>query len=98
MNMQASAAHQISPETARAKPAILVWGDPFLLDAMLSKEERMIRDTAHAYCPEKLKPRAIKGNHNEVFDREIMNEMGELGLLGTTIPEDYGCVGANYVA
>lgn len=80
--------HPVSPDTARAKPARLVWDDPFLLDAMLSEEERMIRDTAHAYCQEKLKPRALQANRNEVFDREIMSEMGELGLLGPTLPED----------
>lgn len=88
----------VTPETARAKPAQLSWEDPFLLDFLLTDEERMIRDTAHAYCQDKLKPRAHFGNRNEVFNREIMNEMGELGLLGSTIPEDYGCVGANYVS
>ena len=95
---QAQDPAQATPETARAKPAKLAWDDPFLLDQMLTEEERMIRDTAHAYCQDKLKPRAIAANRHEVFDREIMQEMGALGLLGATIPEAYGCVGANYVS
>ena len=87
-----------TPETARAKPAKMVWEDPFLIEQMLSEEERMIRDAAAAYCEESLLPRVIEANRNEVFDREIMNEMGELGLLGSTIPEEFGGVGANYVS
>ncbi len=90
--------HVPTPEMSRAKPATQNWEDPFLLDNLLTEEERMIRDTAHAYCQDKLKPRALEGNRNEVFDREIMSEMGELGLLGATLPEDYGCVGASYVS
>ena len=58
----------------------------------------MIRDTAKAYCQDKLMPRIIEANRNEVFHREIMNEMGELGLLGSTIPEEFGGVGANYTS
>jgi glutaryl-CoA dehydrogenase len=61
------------------------WDDPFLLEAQLSTEERMVRDSARAYCQEKLLPRIIEANRHERFDREIMNEMGELGLLGSTI-------------
>ena len=87
-----------TPETARAKPAPMAWEDPFLMEALLTEEERMIRDTAHAYCQEKLAPRVIEANRNEVFDRDIMSEMGELGLLGSTLPDDYGCVGASYVS
>jgi len=87
-----------SPEQARAKPAHLNWEDPFLIDNLLSDEERMIRDAANAYCQDKLASRVINANRHEVFDREIMNEMGELGLLGSTIPEEYGGVGANYVS
>ena len=85
-------------EQARAKPATLVWDDPFLLDQQLSEEERMIRDASHAYCQDGLMRRVQDGNRNEVFDREIMSEMGELGLLGATIPEEFGGVGANYVS
>lgn len=90
--------HAATPETARAKPAPLVWDDPFLMDDLLTEEERMIRDTAHAYCQDKLKPRAVEANRHEVFHREIMTEMGALGLLGPTLPEEYGCVGTNYVS
>lgn len=88
----------VTPESARAKPASLVWEDPFLLDTLLSEEERLIRDAANAYCQEKLVPRIIEANRNEVFDPKIMNEMGELGFLGSTIPEEYGGAGVNYVS
>lgn len=87
-----------SPETARSKPPELVWEDPFLLEDQLSEEERMIRDTARGYCQDKLLTRAVEANRHEKFDRDIMSEMGELGLLGSTIPEQYGGVDANYVS
>jgi len=74
------------------------WDDPFLLEDQLSDDERMIRDTAHAYCQEKLQPRVIEAFREEKTDRAIFNEMGELGLLGVTVPEEYGGVGASYVA
>jgi glutaryl-CoA dehydrogenase len=64
---------------------------------MLSEEERMIRDSAHQYCQERLMPRILEANRHEHFDREIMNELGELGLLGATLPEEYGCAGVNHV-
>jgi glutaryl-CoA dehydrogenase len=73
------------------------WADPLLIEGMLSEEERLIRDSARAYCQEKLMPRVLTANREERFDREIMNEMGELGFLGSTI-EGYGCAGANYVS
>lgn len=73
------------------------WQDPLLLDSMLSEEERIIRDSAHQYCQERLMTRVLEANRNEVFDREIMNELGELGLLGATLPEKYGCAGVNHV-
>ena len=82
---------------ASAKLGKFDWEDPFLLDAQLSEEERMIRDTAHQYCQVKLMPRVLEANRHEVFDVEIMKELGELGLLGATIPEKYGCAGVNYV-
>ena len=88
----------MTPEQARAKPEPLVWEDPFLLDEQLSEDERLIRDTARDYCQNKLAPRAIEANRHEVFDRDIMVEMGELGLLGPTLPEEYGCAGTNYTA
>ena len=87
-----------TPLLARTKPANFNWEDPFLLEDQLTEEERMIRDTAKAYCHDKLIPRIIKANRDEVFHREIMNEMGELGLLGSTIPEEFGGVGANYIS
>jgi glutaryl-CoA dehydrogenase len=73
------------------------WEDPLLLDLQLSDEERMVRDTAHDYCQRQLQPRVLAANRNEHFQREIMNEMGELGLLGCTL-SDYGCAGLNYVS
>ncbi|GAB1470496.1 acyl-CoA dehydrogenase [Chloroflexota bacterium] len=74
------------------------WDDPFLLNDQLTDEERMIRDTARKFCQDKLMPRILEANRHEVFHREIMNEMGALGLLGSTIPEEYGGAGLNYVA
>jgi len=72
------------------------WADPLLLEQELSEDERMVRDSARAYCQEKLFPRVLEANRHERFDREIMNEMGALGFLGSTI-EGYGCAGVNYV-
>ncbi len=74
------------------------WADPFLLDEQLSEDERMVRDTARAYAEEKLAPRIIDAFANEHTDPDIFREMGALGLLGPTIPEEYGGVGASYVA
>jgi len=73
------------------------WQDPLLLESLLTEEERMIRDSAYQYCQEKLMPRILLANRNESFDVEIMKELGELGLLGATIEEKYGCAGVNYV-
>jgi len=72
------------------------WDDPLMLDDLLSDEERMVRDAARAYCQEKLMPRVLEANRHEKFHREIMNEMGALGFLGSTI-EGYGCAGVNHV-
>ncbi|QCB56155.1 acyl-CoA dehydrogenase [Sphingopyxis sp. PAMC25046] len=74
------------------------WADPFLLDDQLENDERMIRDSARAYAQDRLAPRAIEAFATERTDPEIFREMGELGLLGPTIPETYGGVGASYVA
>ncbi|HIP78084.1 MAG TPA: acyl-CoA dehydrogenase [Kiloniellaceae bacterium] len=74
------------------------WQDPLLLDEQLSEDERMIRDTARAYCQDSLMPRILEANRNEIFDRAIMTEMGALGLLGSTLPEAYGCAGTNHVS
>ena len=73
------------------------WDDPFFLDEQLNEDELMIRDAARAYAQEKLMTRVQEANRNEFFHREIMNEMGELGLLGPTLPEKYGCSNVNYV-
>ncbi len=93
MNPQA-AATMASPSTE--KP-VFDWQDPLLLDAELSEEERMLRDSARDFCQEKLMPRVLEANRHERFHREIMNEMGALGLLGPTI-HGYGCAGVNYVS
>ncbi len=82
----------------QAKRVSFDWQDPMFLEHQLSDEERMIRDAAREYCQDRLMSRVKMANRNEVFDREIMNEFGELGLLGATIPEKYGCAGANYVS
>ena len=74
------------------------WDDPFRLEDQLSEDERMIRDTARAYAQEKLQPRVIEAYRNETTDPSIFREMGELGLLGVTVPDAYGGVGASYVA
>ena len=87
-----------TPDIARAKPAKLNWEDPFLLEQSLTEDERMIRDSAATYCQSRLLPRVIEANRNEVFDKDIMSEMGELGLLGSTIPEEFGGAGTNYVS
>src|SRR6201996_9690609 len=83
-----------------AEPTIppLDWADPFDLADQLTDEERLVRDTAHAYAQEKLLPRVTSAYLDERFDREIMTEMGELGLLGATIPHEYGGAGLRYVA
>ena len=74
------------------------WQDPFRLDDQLSEEERMLRDAARDYAQSKLQPRVIKAFREEATDPAIFREMGEMGLLGTTIPEEYGGLGASYVA
>jgi glutaryl-CoA dehydrogenase len=73
------------------------WDDALLLDGQLTEDERAIRDAARDYCQEKLFPRVLNANRHEKFDREIMNEMGDMGFLGATL-EGYGCAGVSYVA
>ena len=85
-------------ETAASKPSGFDWSDPFLLNDQLSEDERMIADAARQYSQEKLQPRILEAYRNENTDRAIFNEMGEMGLLGVTVPEEYGGVGANYVS
>ena len=81
-----------------AEGAPFVWDDPLSLDAQLTADERLIRDTTRQYATDKLLPRVVAANRHERFDREIMNEMGELGLLGATLPAKYGCAEVGYVA
>ena len=72
------------------------WDDPLLLDEQLTDDERMVRDAARAYCQEKLMPRVLEANRHETFDRGVMEEMGSLGFLGSTL-SGYGCAGVNHV-
>lgn len=74
------------------------WKDPFVLESQLSDDERAIRDTAHDYCQQQLLPRVLEANRHEIFHTEIMQEMGALGLLGCTLPEQYGGAGTNYTS
>lgn len=74
------------------------WQDAMSFDSQLSTEERMIRDTARAYCQDRLLPRVLEANRHEIFDRKIMEELGELGLLGATLPAEYGGSEVNYVS
>jgi glutaryl-CoA dehydrogenase len=74
------------------------WEDPLLLDEQLTEEERMMRDAARGYCQDNLMPRILDANRHENFDRTIMNELGEMGLLGATLPEEYGGAGVNHVS
>jgi glutaryl-CoA dehydrogenase len=83
---------------SEAKISPFDWADPFALEAQLADEERLVRDTARGYAQEKLLPRVTSAFLDERFDREIMTEMGELGLLGATIPHEYGGAGLNYVS
>jgi len=96
------------PEAAEAKltenrPAVsrklglFKWDDALLLEDQLTEDERAMRDAAHAYCQDKLFTRVLQANRHERFDREIMNEMGEMGFLGATL-DSHGCAGVGYVA
>jgi glutaryl-CoA dehydrogenase len=89
--MNDSPARSASPFTPFA------WDDALRLETALSEDERAIRDSAHAFCQEKLFPRVLMANRHEKFDREIMNEFGEMGFLGATL-DGYGCAGVNYVS
>jgi len=81
-----------------SRKAHFEWADPLLLDQQLDEEERLVQDTARAYAQDKLQARIIDANRHEIFHPEIMLEMGELGLLGATLPEKYGCAGVSHVA
>ena len=75
-----------------------VWDDPLLLEEQLTEDERMIQDTARQFAQERLMSRVLEANRHEHFDREIMNEMGEVGMLGATLPTKYGCADVGYVS
>jgi glutaryl-CoA dehydrogenase len=83
--------------TSKSTRPVFNWEDPLNLESLLTEEERMIRDSTRQYCQDKLMPRVLEANRHEIFHREIMNELGKLGLLGCTIPEEYGCAGVNSV-
>jgi glutaryl-CoA dehydrogenase len=87
-----------APESVRpSTQAAFNWADPLLLDAQLREEERMVRDAAHAYAQDKLMPRVTEAFRHEKSDPEIFREMGALGLLGATLPPEFGGAGLNYV-
>ena len=77
---------------------VFSWSDPFYLEQQLSEEERMLRDASRTFAEEKLQPRITKAFQNETVEPQLFREMGEMGLLGTTIPEEYGGLGAGYVS
>ncbi len=94
-------AHAFDRDTARPAASAsdaFDWQDPLRIDDELTEEERLVQDTAHGYAQDKLMPRVLTAYREERFDREILNEMGALGLLGATIPEQYGGASLGYVA
>ena len=88
-------AHKHDPSPTKVK---FDWTDPLDIDGQLTEEERMVRDNAHRFSQDKLMPRVLEAFRNETFDVEIMREMGELGLLAVTLPEEYGGSGLGYVS
>ena len=82
---------------APARKPVFQWDDPLLFEEQLTDEERLVRDSARAYCQDKLMPRIVEANRHEKFDRAIIDEMGALGFLGSTL-EGYGCAGVNHVS
>jgi glutaryl-CoA dehydrogenase len=97
MSQVAEKTETLQPKSALIKDASFKWDDPLDLESELTAEERMVRDTARDYAQEKLFPRVIAANHDGHADPAIFREMGELGLLGSTIPQEYGGAGLNYV-
>ncbi|QAU33661.1 acyl-CoA dehydrogenase [Janthinobacterium sp. 17J80-10] len=87
-----------STSTTPKTKAQFHWEDPLLLDQQLTESERMVRDATRAYCQDKLQPRVLEAFRHERMDAAIFRELGELGLLGATIPEEYGGAGLNYVS
>jgi glutaryl-CoA dehydrogenase len=97
MTQLAEKAEKLQPKSALIKDAAFKWDDPLDLEGELTEEERMVRDTARDYAQEKLFPRVLAANREERYDPAIAREMGALGLLGSTIPQEYGGAGLNYV-
>src|ERR1700756_5459166 len=98
MSQVAEKTEQRGPKAAQIKDAAFKWDDPLDLESQLTEEERMVRDTARDYAQEKLFPRVLKAFRDESYDPAVVREMGALGLLGSTIPEEYGGAGLGYVA
>src|SRR5207237_7371446 len=94
---RAAEKHAHEPAAPLKDDAAFSWEDPLDFEGELSEEERMVRDTARGYAQDKLFPRVLKAYRDETFDRDIMKEMGALGLLGATIPTEYGGAGLGYV-
>jgi len=97
MSQLAEKVEQREPKGAQIKDAAFKWDDPLDLEGQLTEEERMVRDTAHGYAQEKLFPRVLAANRDGNFNPDIVREMGALGLLGSTIPQEYGGAGLTYV-
>jgi len=84
-------------QTVSARKVDFQWDDPFFFEDQLEEEERLVRDTARSYAQEQLMPRILEANRHETFDRDVIHEMGGLGLFGATLPEEYGGAGLNHV-
>jgi glutaryl-CoA dehydrogenase len=97
MSQVAEKVEQREPKGAQIREAAFKWDDPLDLEGELTEEERMVRDTARGYAQEKLFPRVLAANRDGNFNPDIIHEMGALGLLGATIPQEYGGAGLNYV-
>jgi glutaryl-CoA dehydrogenase len=97
MSQVAEKTEERAPKAAQIKDAAFKWDDPLDLESQLTEEERMVRDTARDYAQEKLFPRVLAANRDGDFGPEITREMGALGMLGVTIPQEYGGAGLNYV-
>jgi glutaryl-CoA dehydrogenase len=97
MSQVAEKTEQRAPKAAQIKDASFKWDDPLDLESQLTEEERMVRDTARDYAQEKLFPRVLAANREGKFYPDILREMGALGMLGVTIPQEYGGAGLNYV-
>ena len=95
MSQVAEKTEQRAPKAAQIKDAAFKWDDPLDLESQLTEEERMVRDTARDYAQEKLFPRVLAANREGKFDPDIVREMGALGMLGVTIPQEYGGAGLN---